>query len=265
VFSSWFRTRTSVSCAVRGTCQFTSLLANVFRQSGASLWVRPCCLISVEQIWRTWQAVVGFRGFTNFACVIIKHSHNKWFCLNAERKRSTILLLSSSAVPVQSRSRQLTVLLMPDAVDTVTWAPDDGWRYHPKHVERFTDINKLYIVASCRTIIGIYFTMHGPLNVNWRYLLWNFIQFPVTSSVFYSTAFFNSFSFYSSFIDRYQLDTPTKSETKFFTLAISCPMHSSGHQTENITVCTEWWRVTFREVDLLLHSSSCTCWAPKYL
>jgi len=27
------------------------------------------------------------------------------------------------------------------AVDTVTLAPDDGWRYRPKHVERFTDIN----------------------------------------------------------------------------------------------------------------------------
>jgi len=34
--------------------------------------------------------------------------------------------------------------LMPDTVDTGTWAPDDGWRYHPKHVEQFTDINKLY-------------------------------------------------------------------------------------------------------------------------
>ena len=61
-------------------------------------------------------------------------------------------------VPVQSLSRKVavTVLLIPDAVDTVTWAPDDGWRYHPKHVERFTGINKLYIVASCWTIIGIY-------------------------------------------------------------------------------------------------------------
>jgi len=34
-------------------------------------------------------------------------------------------------------------------VDTVIWAPDDGWRYHPKHVEQSKDINKLYIVASC--------------------------------------------------------------------------------------------------------------------
>ena len=28
-------------------------------------------------------------------------------------------------------------------------APDDGWRYHPKHVEQFPDINKLCNVASC--------------------------------------------------------------------------------------------------------------------
>ena len=28
-------------------------------------------------------------------------------------------------------------------------APDDGWRNHPKHVEQFTEINKLCNVASC--------------------------------------------------------------------------------------------------------------------
>ena len=74
---------------------------------------------------------------------------------------------TGTAVPVQSRSRHvaITVLLMPDTVDTVTWAPDDGWRYHPKHVERFIDINKLYIVESCWTIIGMYFKMYGNLYV----------------------------------------------------------------------------------------------------
>jgi hypothetical protein len=35
------------------------------------------------------------------------------------------------------------------AVDTVVCAPDDGWKYHPKHVEQFPDINKLCDVASC--------------------------------------------------------------------------------------------------------------------
>ena len=29
--------------------------------------------------------------------------------------------------------------LVPDAVDTVICAADDGWRDHPKHVEQFTD------------------------------------------------------------------------------------------------------------------------------
>jgi hypothetical protein len=28
---------------------------------------------------------------------------------------------------------------IPDAVDTVFCASDDGWRYHPKHVEQFPD------------------------------------------------------------------------------------------------------------------------------
>jgi len=42
---------------------------------------------------------------------------------------------------------------MPDTVDTVIGAPDDGWRYHSKHVEQFANINKLYIVASCWIII----------------------------------------------------------------------------------------------------------------
>jgi hypothetical protein len=70
----------------------------------------------------------------------------------------TVTATYRELVPVQSRSRQfaVTVLQMPDGVDTVTWAPDNGWRYNPKHVEQFADINKLYIVASCWTIIDIY-------------------------------------------------------------------------------------------------------------
>ena len=42
------------------------------------------------------------------------------------------------------------------AVDTFICAPDDGWKYHPKHVEQFPDINKPYNVASCWIYIGIY-------------------------------------------------------------------------------------------------------------
>ena len=39
-----------------------------------------------------------------------------------------------------------TVSQVPDAVDTFVCAPDDGWRYHPKHVEQFPEINKLFNV-----------------------------------------------------------------------------------------------------------------------
>jgi hypothetical protein len=43
----------------------------------------------------------------------------------------------------------VAVWQIPDAVDTGVCAPDDGWRYHPKHVEQFPDKNKVRNVASC--------------------------------------------------------------------------------------------------------------------
>jgi hypothetical protein len=46
----------------------------------------------------------------------------------------------------------------------VAYASDDGWKYHPKHVEQFTDINKLCNVASCWIYIGILLGAH-PINV----------------------------------------------------------------------------------------------------
>jgi hypothetical protein len=33
----------------------------------------------------------------------------------------------------------VTVRQIPDSVNTVVCAPDDGWLYHPKHVEQFPD------------------------------------------------------------------------------------------------------------------------------
>ena len=44
-------------------------------------------------------------------------------------------------------------------------APDDGWKYHPKHVEQLPDINKLCDVASLLDIYWNILTMHGPINV----------------------------------------------------------------------------------------------------
>jgi hypothetical protein len=55
---------------------------------------------------------------------------------------------------------------IPDAVDTVVCAPDDGWKYNPKHVEQFPDINKLCNVASCWIYIGILLGAHPILHIS---------------------------------------------------------------------------------------------------
>src|SRR5215475_5130587 len=55
---------------------------------------------------------------------------------------------------------------MPDAVDTVVCAPDDGWKYHPKHVEQFPDMNKLCNIASCWLYIGILLGAHPILHIS---------------------------------------------------------------------------------------------------
>jgi len=44
----------------------------------------------------------------------------------------------------------------------VVCAPDDGWRYHPKHVEQFSDTNKLCNVASFWIYIGTYLRCKDP-------------------------------------------------------------------------------------------------------
>jgi hypothetical protein len=45
-------------------------------------------------------------------------------------------------------------------------APDDEWKYHPKHVEQFPDINKLCNVASCWIYIGILLEAHPILRIS---------------------------------------------------------------------------------------------------
>jgi len=60
----------------------------------------------------------------------------------------------------------VTVWQLPDAVDTVVCAPDDGWKNHPKHAEQFPDINKLFNVASCCIYIGILLRAHYILHIS---------------------------------------------------------------------------------------------------
>ena len=59
-------------------------------------------------------------------------------------------------LPLSRRSWKRFEWQIPDAIDTIVCAPDDRWRYHPKHVEQFPDINKLCKVAFCWIYIGIY-------------------------------------------------------------------------------------------------------------
>jgi hypothetical protein len=53
-------------------------------------------------------------------------------------------------------------------VDTVVCVPDDGWKYYPKHVEQFPDINKLYNVSSCWIFVytGILLRIHYILHIS---------------------------------------------------------------------------------------------------
>jgi hypothetical protein len=53
-------------------------------------------------------------------------------------------------------------------VDTVVCSPDDGWKYHPKHLEQFPDINKLCNVASSwiYEYIGILLGVHPILHIS---------------------------------------------------------------------------------------------------
>jgi len=49
----------------------------------------------------------------------------------------------------------------PDVVDKVVCAPDDGWRYHPKHVEQFPD------KTNCVTLhLAGYILEYSTLSLN---------------------------------------------------------------------------------------------------
>ena len=77
-----------------------------------------------------------------------------------------LVLLRPLLLPAAlKRQVAVTVWQVPDAVDTVVCAPDDGWRYHPKHVQQFPDINKLCNVASCW--IYLYIWIHLRCTDPW--------------------------------------------------------------------------------------------------
>ena len=90
-----------------------------------------------------------------------------------------------------SRQVAVTVWHVPDTVNTVVCAPDDGWRYHPKHVEQFPDINKLCNVASCWIYIGIYLRCTDPWTL--KYISHACIKILYLQSLCGNTKFVNHF------------------------------------------------------------------------
>ena len=79
--------------------------------------------------------------------IVHKSSNNVWHLIT-----KTITTLQHSAT-LHHTTPHFTTLCFTS--DTDVCAPDDGWWYHPKHVEQFPYMNKLCNVASCWIYIGI--------------------------------------------------------------------------------------------------------------
>jgi len=90
---------------------------------------------------------VGLRKRIKLEHLLFRSKWETYFCVCSESRNGRLKLLQSF---------WYTLYIQQDAADTVVCAPDDGWRYHPKHVEQFPDMNKLRNVASCWIYIGIY-------------------------------------------------------------------------------------------------------------
>jgi hypothetical protein len=91
-----------------------------------SIWClshRYCCL---PLSWKSWN---------RFECAVggVRHPQHAQTGFNS----STIVADSSNSV---TNTRYCRCSCM---------APDDGWKYHPKYVDQFPDINKLCNVVSC--------------------------------------------------------------------------------------------------------------------
>jgi hypothetical protein len=74
----------------------------------------------------------------------------------------TPLLLSTAIVEELERVSVCCGWRTPPTAHSVVYASDDGWKYHPKHVEQFPDTNKLCNVVSCWIYIGIYLQCTDP-------------------------------------------------------------------------------------------------------
>ena len=58
-----------------------------------------------------------------------------------------------------------SIWYLSDAVDTVVFAPDDGWWYHPKHVEQFPHKINCVMLHLVGYILEYKFTFHFELKL----------------------------------------------------------------------------------------------------
>jgi hypothetical protein len=76
-------------------------------------------------------------------CTVNYISVNRSTCFGWQLHPSSgghITVITTSGTGETSHIAFSEVWPVPDAGITVICAPDDGWSYHPKHVEHFTEI-----------------------------------------------------------------------------------------------------------------------------
>ena len=103
---------------------------------------------------------------------------------------------------------------IPDAVDTGACAPDDGRRYHPKHVEQFPDINKLCNIASCWIYIWIYLRCTDPWTLNLRYIVYKSIT-SILPILFW-------YCLFHAYFQNYLFITPTNTHLTYKNKIVCC-------------------------------------------
>ena len=122
-------------------------------------WSNPLCYYPLR--WRGWNCssssnlsttMEGSReGLTSVRCCDYSYMCSWWLVeLPPETCRA------SSFAPRQRKVAE-TVWPVPDAVITVICAPDDGWSYHPKHVEWAVYRNIINCIYS--HLVGQLFTL----------------------------------------------------------------------------------------------------------
>jgi len=112
------------------------------------------CIYSIWYLSHSYYLPLSLKSWNRYECAVggVRHPQHTQTGSNS----STIAVDSSNCV-TNTRCCRYSLC-----------APDDEWKYHPKHVEQFQDINKLCNVASCwiYEYTGILLGAHPILHIN---------------------------------------------------------------------------------------------------